>query len=529
MSGQPPNQPRQDELPDIMFRGPFGGFQSELPLDDIEDVNGFQDTLNMMFRIGRASPRPPANAQALLPNPQEPFVGETDFFTALGNRIQTVITPTRMFQWNPLIGTWTQITGALSGPANQLFTWSVVGGKLYFCQGVNIVQMWDGITPGFANAAATAVPGKYLFELDNHLLVCNTIEAGPAPAPQRVHWTGIGDGTDWTSLESGQVDLFNDLGPITGGVKLFQSGYIFQQWGIIQVTPTGIGTSPFYFSSLSAHSKGCIAPYSLAAFGEDIVAYVGKDNIYIFDGTSSTPIGDAPYQGRRRIGARSAIFVDLSVSNLNTVFGYLSSSINGNPYKAYWLFTNVSTWVYNFDEGNWTRFAFQKTPTMAGTINRTSGIEIMQLIGTIAQQSWSPDTLTGNTQLDSMFLGFSDGTPGIIDFTGTCESTALLQSGQCYFGDRMHSKTLKRFIIKFRDLGPVSFIMTVVNEKGFSQTQTVLNLGTGSGQVLKKQIPGFNISGHDLVWTLTIKQNQAVQIVEIRPKFDVGGEFREPN
>src|SRR6266478_6038274 len=99
MAGQPPNTPRQDEQSDFVFRGPFGGVQTELPLDDIEEV-GFADTLNMMFKHGVAFPRPPANGLVLLPNPQEPFVGVADFFNVTGSaRLQVVITPTRMFSW----------------------------------------------------------------------------------------------------------------------------------------------------------------------------------------------------------------------------------------------------------------------------------------------------------------------------------------------------------------------------------------------------------------------------------------------
>lgn len=516
-----PNSRRSDELPDIAWRGPFGGIQTEVPLDDVEDI-GFADCLNIMFKHSQAFPRPPANPLPLIPNPQEPWVGVADFFTVAGNRVQVALTPTRLLQWTG--GGWVVIPGVLTGGAGDLFTWSVVAGKLYFCQGVDKVKMWDGVAGAFVDAAAAAVPGKYLFELDNHLVVCNTIEGGLS-APQRIRWTGIDDGTDWVSFEAGQMDLFNDLGPITGGVKLYQSGFVFHQWGITQLVITGNGLAPFYRIPLSAHSKGCICPHSLAAFGEDMAAYVSKDNVYVFDGSNSEPIGERPLQGPRRIGAWGGIVVDLLASNLDTVFGYISTSINGQRLKAYWLFTNVSIWLYNFDEGNWTRLSYsQGMPTIAGTFDKQAQIRIMDLIGTIQQQNWSPANLTGANPLDSMFIGFDGGEPSIVDFTGVCEQDAYIESGQCYFGDRRHSKSVKRFLIKFVDQGPVSFTLTVTNEDGQSVTKTRI-YGSNTGKVIRRQI-AVNISGEDITWKLTIPAGQPTKLVEIRPVFDIGGETR---
>lgn len=516
---------RSNELPEAPSRGPFGGIQSEVPLDFVENL-GFADALNIMFRKGAAFARPKVNTLALMPNPQEPWVGVADFFTSVGDRIQVAVTPTRLFKWDGAAQDWVLITGTLTGGPNQLFTSSVVGGKLFFCQGVDKVQVWDGITVGFADAAAAAVPAKYLNELNFHLLAANTIEGGVA-APQRLRWTGTGDGTDWTSFSSGQVDLFNNLGPITGLAKVFQSGYAFQQWGITQIIPTGNGLSPFQFVPLGSKAKGNIAPYSLVTFGEDISCYIGKNNVYAFDGTTSIPIGDSPIQGSRvRTGARRRIFNDLRQEDLSRVFGYLSTSINGNDYQSYWILMPVTkiAWIYHFDEGSWTRFDFDHVMSIAGEFNREGVIRIIDLIGTIADQTWSPSTLTGNNPLDSMFLGFQDGSPGLIDFTGISERPCYITSGQCFYKDYRHQHTTKKFRVMNSDQGVTTMTLQVTNDKGEIQTKT-WQMGTGSGLTISRVIE-FGISGQSIIWKLSCAAGQPLALSEVTPIYDVGGEQR---
>jgi hypothetical protein len=526
-----PPQLRSNEMQSFSYRGPFGGYQSELPPDDIEDL-GFLDTENMMFRKGVATPRPPANALPTIPPPTgggtEPLLGVADFFNAQGTRQQVVITPTRLLQWDPNTTSWNVLTGTLTGGGAQIYTWTVVNNTLCFDQGTDVVQIWDGIGSTFGPAAVTAVAGKYVFELGKHLLVMNTIEQpGSVKAEQRVHWTGAGDPTDWTSFDSGQDDLLNDLGPITGGIKLFQYGYIFQQLGITLVQLTGNGLAPFYFSPLSNHAKGCIAPYSISAFGDN-AAYVGKDDIYIFDGTQSYPIGSAPVDGRRRSGARRAIFSELINADLSQVFGYLSSSINGNDFDAYWLFIpGGSTWVYHFAENNWTRFVWPDTPSIAGTFNAGGGIRIEDLVGTIAQQTWVIGDLTNANPLDQMFLGYTDMIPNVIDFTGTCESVALLKSGQSVFRDRRHAKTVKQFVFTYVDNGSITIDFLVSNEDGQTVNKTI-TVGNGSGQV-KKFYFSVGISGQFITWQATIQPGTISSIAEIMPLYDTGGDFRGVN
>jgi len=515
---------RPNELPEFPLRGPFGGIQSDIPLDATERL-GFADSNNMILRKSTISVRPGYDTLAAFPSPAvQETNGIADFFTAGGIRIQTVMTPTRLLRWNFGPADWTAITGTLTGAVTDLFSWTVVNHKLLFCQGVDKVQLWDGVTAGFADADANAVPARYMTEIATHLVVADTIEAATR-FHQRVRWTQSGDPTNWKIGSAGSNDLFNPLGPITGIISLFQQGYIFQQFGISQMIPTGVGTNPFLFRSISGSPKGCIAPFSLATYGERIAAYVGKDNIYVFNGTESVPIGDRPMEGSAvRIGARRRLMADLQSADLSLVYGYVSDSIKGNEFSAYWLFIpNVSVWIYNFDEGNWTRFTYDKTVRTIGRFSRAGVPRIIDLVGKISEQTWAPATLTGANPLDSLGIGFTDGTVGVTEFNSFSETAWSFKIGKLVFGDRRHNKTITKIRFILDDIGSVTFTAALSNEKGQSISKDI-TIGSGTG------IPIIAIGEHKLngmFFDLEISGAAGVpaSFIEIAPVYDIGGEF----
>jgi len=207
------------------------------------------------------------------------------------------------------------------------------------------------------------------------------------------------------------------------------------------------------------------------------------------------------------------------------VYGYISSSIAGANFKAYWLvIPGVSTWIYNFDEENWTRWSFDKTPNIVGTFYNAIGIRIKDLVGTIAQQNWTPATLNSPKPFDNVVIGFTDGTPGMVDFTGVSETQWLIKSGQLSMGDRRHNKDIQRFRLVFKDIAPTTFTVNFINEKGVSQSH-ILTLGTGSGKILSEVVP-FHISGLFLTWTITGAPHMAASFIEFSPIYAIGGEYK---
>jgi len=368
----PPFQSRaqqapSEEMPEQAMTGPFGGVQSELPLDAIEDL-GFADSTNVLFRKGVAYLRPGFTLLTEFPiDPGDPILGIADFFNANADRIQTVITQHHLWKFISASETWVEITGSgFTGGPTDTWAWDVVANKLCFSQGVDLLWLWDGISSTYVQASASAPAAFFVAEIGFHLMTLN-ITLASQYLSQGYAWSGIGDPTDWTSFSSGNNNILNNLGPGQGLLKLGQYGYGWHNWGIVQIQPTGLGAEPFYFTAIANSNVGNICPRSLARFNKDGVecaAYVGKDNVYIFNQSSVIPIGDMPIDGRRRLGARSRIFSDLLTADALTAYGFVTQNIGGQIYNAYWLIIpGVSIWCYNFDEGNWTNLRFNPLPT----------------------------------------------------------------------------------------------------------------------------------------------------------------------
>ena len=604
-------QNTSEELDEFSNVGPFGGVQSEVPQDQVEQF-GFLDCLNMVLRKSVAETRFGFTTLPAYPAPaNEDTTGIADFFDDAATRIQVVMTLTRLLMWDSTTQDWDNVppfVSALTGGAADLFTWTVVNDMLCFCQGVDNIQVWDGITADFfpasygvietssitaaglgyapgdtgtvttgdgnatyvintiggggavatytitfggqkytvsvGNATATggtqpgagagftldiltigtnSFPAKFLMELETHLVTAYTIEAS-TPHTQRVRWSGSGDPTDWTSPSSGVEDLLGDLGPITGAVKLFQSGYIFSQWGVTQMVPTGIGTNPFNFVPLTTRARGNTIPYSLAAAGEEFCCYVGKDNIYSFNGTNSTPIGDHPVQNNKRVGARSRIFADLKLVNPAIVSGYVSDTINGQVFPAYWLvIPGVAIWLYQLDEQSWFRFTFANVLSIVGRFFLNNIVKWSDLVGTWAAQTLLWDQFAGVNPLDDVLLAFINGVDGVVDFGGVSEQAWAI-NGVFLMGDIRHSKTIQKFRVCIQDNGPVTFTVFLMNLAGTIVSETV-TMGTGSGKNIS-QVLALKITGIRIYWTIGGNAGQDLTLVEFAPLFKTAGEQR---
>lgn len=520
-------QLRTEERLEFTMTGPFGGVQSELPIDQIENY-GFLDSTNFLFRKGVATVRPGVNLLNPLPAPSaEAIVGIANFYNHLGEREQVVMTPTRLIEWDG-VTPWVPITGTpLAGAATDYFAWDVVGNKLCFSQGVDIINIWDGIAAGYVQASASAPAAYFLAEIDLHLMAAN-IRLGGTLFTQSYMWSGAGDPTDWTSFNSGRNDNLNNLGPITGLKKLGTYGYGWHQWGIVQIQPTGIGVAPFFFSTIANSNVGNISGRTLDHFnqnGVECAIYVGKDNVYVFNQSSVIPVGDAPIDGRRRLGARSRIFSDLISGGPTNAYGFVTQSINGQVFNAYWLIIpNIRTWVYNFDEGNWTDFTYATGQTVSGLFFKQQGIRIIDLVGRIQDQGWTPSNINPINPFDGFAMGFNNGQVAYIDFTNYSELPAQIQSGKHIFTDRRHKHDVKNFRLVVQDNGPTTYTINIKSNTGQNFTKSI-TLGTGSGDSISYLMP-FSISGLRIQWTVSVPAGQPGAIIEFALLHDISGEQR---
>ncbi len=238
------------------------------------------------------------------------------------------------------------------------YGWAGINGRIYFSNGSRV-----GLYSNGENAVYSSThPGawRYCGVLANHLITCNTTEAAPGLAgstnyPQRVRWSSVGDPNNWTvgaSSTAGFQDLLEVPDQITGYASLGRSGYIFRTNGITLVTPTGVGTAPFQFDQVtnSPQGVGCKYAYTLATYGA-ISVFVSTQDVYVFDGTTFTPIGGE---------AKKKIYADIANASGDQIWAGVVPRLGPQfDYLSYWLTipgVNVS-WVYSLDDQAWQRFS----------------------------------------------------------------------------------------------------------------------------------------------------------------------------
>lgn len=358
-------------LQQVIVQGPFKGIVNNQPRP-LKDPKSWDDLLNMLPWKGRLITRPRLNASSTSPDSATIRL-MVSYQDILASRHNLVLTTKNAYMitsgptWHAL-GFPGGVT-TLDGTALP-YGYAITVGRVYFSNGSCVGLYSDGE----ANLKSSNHPGAWrsCFVLANHLVTCHTTEPAPGSVgstdfPYRVRWSANGDPNTWTTgagSTAGSTDLLEVPDPFTGGLAIGRSGYIFRTNGITLMTPTGIGTSPFQFDQVSNAPKGVgnFYPYSLDSYG-NIAAFLSQQDVYLFDGTTFTPIGGE---------AKKAIYADIGTTDPSSIFGciiprlgprfdslsyYLSlpSAVDGSPIA----------WVYQWDEQAWWRFRSSSGPLTA--------------------------------------------------------------------------------------------------------------------------------------------------------------------
>lgn len=151
-----------------------------------------------------------------------------------------------------------------------------------------------GSSIAFEPLAATAPKAKYV-AIWKDFVVLGHLQAHP----QRLRWSAIDDPTSWPAVgsaaaaqaQSDHQDLVGEGGWIQGLVGGLGSadGVIIQERALWRATFVG---PPLVFTfDLVEGARGTPAPGSIVQLG-GVVAYLGEDGFYLFDGQASRPIGN---------------------------------------------------------------------------------------------------------------------------------------------------------------------------------------------------------------------------------------------
>lgn len=152
------------------------------------------------------------------------------------------------------------------------------------------------ITPTIATIAPRA---RYATVIRDFVMAFNIFDSVDGARPTRAHWCGIGSPANWplagtpaaAAVQSDFQDInLGDFGwgmGIVGGLGS-ADGALFFERGVVRVNYVG---PPDIFGFYAVEgARGTPAPGSIAQLGSFVI-YLGVDDLYAFDGSTSTPLG----------------------------------------------------------------------------------------------------------------------------------------------------------------------------------------------------------------------------------------------
>ena len=274
----------------------------------------------------------------------------------------------------------------------------------------------------------------------NFLVLANINDtAGVGEVPYRVQWSGFENITQWGTSAANQSD-YEDLEENGGAIKGIiggEQGIIIREHAIHRMTYVG-SPSVFQFDLVEAN-KGTFIPGSIMQIG-NLIAYIGEDGFYMFDGTKSVPIGaskinkffyenfDTGYKNR----------VTVAIDNNNPIL-YWSYPAAGNTAGA-----PNQMLAYNMDPNSTKRWSY---------INPSQGIEAIfntltpgYTLETLDTVSTNIDTLTptldsnvwkgGNSRFSAI-----NSSGQLVDFSGDVES-AVIETPEFEINEGYRTKVL---------------------------------------------------------------------------------------
>lgn len=175
---------------------------------------------------------------------------------------------------------------------------------------------WEGAgSLELEGSSAVHMRAQYVEIYKGFFFVANTEEDGES-YPSRVRWSQWQNPRLWHNNDDGSglagyVDVNDTNGRILAIKKLGDVLYVYKEHSIVAITYTGDESTTFS-KELVTTEAGLIGPDAIVALPHEHV-FVGKNNIYVFDGNTVTPIGDA---------IKDWFFQRLKPTQADKIFGY---------------------------------------------------------------------------------------------------------------------------------------------------------------------------------------------------------------
>lgn len=351
----------EDKIP-IKDYGPHKGMSTALP-SYLLPQGKYLESFNVRCREGRATTIEPLHVLWQLDNgipvDTSPVTALSPFFSEGNDSLFIALSQRRGYLLNFAAeeGVRIPFPSDFSSP-DDATRWSVLAhfSGFYCTNKLSGLYRFNGV--GDFERVVTVGPTlypKYIENFHDHLVMANIKEDGQ-DLNLRIAWSELGDFHDFVPTSTNEADFF-DLEPsgytaasglgITGIKKIGDLLAIYTTDSVWLMQYVGFDNGVMRIEEY-VQGTGNWLPYSLVGV-DRYHGFVARDNIYLFDGASFTPIGN---------DIRRYFFNDLTLDSAlrNRTFGYVNV-----PREEVWWFYHSRTSagvvdkaiVWNFRERNW--------------------------------------------------------------------------------------------------------------------------------------------------------------------------------
>jgi hypothetical protein len=207
-----------------------------------------------------------------------------------------MLTSKSAFRYTPSTsstGVWTPTAESYTGTATERFSIVNTQSIAAWSQGVDNIRQWDGTTFSDLVTAGTNHAARALIAFADRIVSIRPFFAGIDHQTQ-IRWCINGGVNNWTGTGSGALEIIEtSQDPLVTGFVLGDRAYLAKQRELIELISTG-SLSPVFGTAPRVLGMGVLAPHSLA-LAEQFAFWLGPDDIYMWDGSTLTPVGDRVY------------------------------------------------------------------------------------------------------------------------------------------------------------------------------------------------------------------------------------------
>lgn len=240
--------------------------------------------------------------------------------------------------------TWVDITGTdLTGTSSDLVDTAIVllSGNRILCitNGVDNIRKWT-TTGNTADLGGTPPVAKFIQEYKTYLVAANI--TGGTDISQRVQWSDTANPENWSTGNSGSVDLIEDGEDITG-LGLFGSYLCVHKQGSIYLGYLVSSTNVMQFDR-KATGVGTVANGSIQNLPSGEQIFLAKDGIYLFNGNTCRGLSHTINEEIR--------------DSINNEYSYRAWSVLSREHKEVWIGVPLgaqqvgeTVYKYNYETG----------------------------------------------------------------------------------------------------------------------------------------------------------------------------------